>query len=229
MKILCLSDLHGDTTALGLLKQGLSEADLILVAGDFTDFGGRAEMASVLAFFAARKAAVAAVGGNCDRSEARRLLDAEGLSVDGKPKAFKLDGGLVTVIGAGGGLLRTGLTPYERKDAELSASFEAAFHEMPGPRPDHGHLIALSHNPPHGCDADLRHGVHVGSKGLRNILDALAPVLWVCGHIHESRSVSRVGPTLVVNPGSLREGNYAVGQMEEGSHDGKVHMELKNL
>jgi Icc-related predicted phosphoesterase len=34
---------------------------------------------------------------------------------------------------------------------------------------------------------------------------------------------------LVVNPGSLREGNYAVGQMEEGSHDGKVHMELKNL
>lgn len=221
--------MHGDRAALDKLSGEIDEADLILVAGDFTDFGGKAEMLRMLEPFEGKRSAVAAVAGNCDRADARKALESEGFSADGRVRTFEVASCLMTVIGAGGGLFRTGLTPYERKEAELVGAFESALHEIDGPRPPSSLLIALSHHPPLDCGADLRHGSHVGSRGLRNILDSLKPVLWVCGHIHEGRSVSRVGETLVVNPGSLREGYYARGRLEPGNSAASLQVELRSL
>ncbi|HET7838601.1 MAG TPA: serine/threonine protein phosphatase, partial [Rectinemataceae bacterium] len=59
------------------------------------------------------------------------------------------------------------------------------------------------------CGADLRRGTPLGSESLRAALDAFRPLLWVCGHIHESPSAQVVGGTLVVNPGPLNEGRFA--------------------
>lgn len=221
--------MHGDRAALDRLSGEMDEADLILVAGDFTDFGGKAEMLRMLEPFEGKRSIMAAVAGNCDRQDARKALEAEDLSADGRARTFEFASGRMTVIGAGGGLFRTGLTPYERKEAELVGAFESALHEIDGPRPPPELLIGLSHHPPLDCGADLRHGSHVGSRGLRNILDSLKPVLWICGHIHEGRSVSRVGDTLVVNPGSLREGYYARGRLEPGNSAASIQMELRSL
>lgn len=229
MKLLCLSDLHGDLTALSLLAGEIADADLVLVAGDFTDFGGKAEMLRMLEPFMARQGCVAAVPGNCDRAEARLVLEGSGMSMDGVARPFSLPAGEMLVIGAGGGLFRTGLTPYERKEAELVAAFEAALHAQPGPRILSSRLIALTHHPPFDCGADLRRGNHVGSKGLRNILDAFTPMLWVCGHIHEGRSVSMVGSTLVVNPGAVHDGCYARVRIEPGNSSAAVQAELRHL
>jgi uncharacterized protein len=63
-------------------------------------------------------------------------------------------------------------------------------------------------------------GSHTGSKSLKAALDALCPPLWVCGHIHEARSVSRSGESLIVNPGSLRDGFYAIVELGKRKEDG---------
>ncbi len=46
------------------------------------------------------------------------------------------------------------------------------------------------------------HEIPVGSRAVRQIIEEYQPVLAVHGHIHESRGETRIGRTLVVNPGS---------------------------
>jgi Icc-related predicted phosphoesterase len=40
----------------------------------------------------------------------------------------------------------------------------------------------------------------------------------VCGHIHEDRSISMLGNTLVVNPGPAMAGNAAVLDVDKNGH-----------
>jgi hypothetical protein len=209
MRCLCISDLHGSREQLDRLEAMLASADLVLIAGDFTDFGGGPEMLDMLDGLDHHLDTVAAVAGNCDRPAARAELEAAGISVDGKPKVFGAGEERIAVLGSGGGLLHTGLTPFERREQELSSAFERALGGLDALGQLRPALVALTHTPPWDTAADLRRTSHVGSRGLRHILDALSPALWVCGHIHEGRSAERVGETLLVNPGSLRDGFYA--------------------
>lgn len=215
MRILCIADIHGDLARLVQLRPQIDRADLLLVAGDLTEFGGREEVDSLLAALEGSPAKMAMVGGNCDRPGARKGLEASGYSVDGLARGFDLGQGRVTVVGSGGGLLRTGLTPYERREGDLAAALEAGFHDMVGFAGRESPIIVLTHNPPWGSCADIRHGGHTGSRAFRNLLDALSPMLWVCGHIHESRAAGVCDSTLVVNPGPLREGCFALVHLDE--------------
>lgn len=215
MRILCIADIHGDLARLSQLRPQIDRVDLLLVAGDLTEFGGRDELDSVLAVLKASPARMAMVGGNCDRPGARKGLEDLGYSVDGLARSFDLGEGTVTVVGSGGGLLRTGLTPYERREGDLAAALEAGFHDMEGFAGKASPLIVLTHNPPWGSCADLRHGAHTGSRAFRNLLDALSPMLWVSGHIHESRAAGVCESTLVVNPGPLRDGYFALVRLDE--------------
>jgi uncharacterized protein len=221
MRILCLSDVHGDFSSVGALKPLVKRADLIAVAGDLTDFGGKED---VDAFFAAlgRQSEgkplppVVTVGGNCDRPGARKRLEELGASVDGSSRAFGFGAASIIVIGSGGGSFHTGITPYERREAELAASLESGLSALQSYAGKASPLMVITHNPPWGTEADQRRGGHVGSRAFRDLLDALQPLLWLCGHIHESRSVSRCGSTLLVNPGPLREGYCAFATLDEG-------------
>ena len=215
MRILCIADIHGKLDRLEQLRPQIDLADLLLVAGDLTEFGGREEVDSFLEVLKGSPAKMAMVGGNCDRPGARKGLLDQGFSVDGLARSFSLGEGTVTVVGSGGGLLHTGLTPYERRDGDLAAAPEAGFHDMVGFAGKASALIVLTHNPPWGSCADLRHGGHTGSRAFRNLLDALAPMLWVSGHIHESRAADLCDSTLVVNPGPLREGYFALVHLDE--------------
>lgn len=44
--------------------------------------------------------------------------------------------------------------------------------------------------------------IPVGSQAVRRVFEEFQPVLGLHGHIHESRAVSRIGRSLVLNPGS---------------------------
>lgn len=229
MRLLLLSDLHGQHSTLYQLEDALAAADLIVVCGDFTEFGGKADMESMLEPFSAYFGKMGAVGGNCDRHAARLALEAAGVSVDGRHRRIVGPEGVVSLVGAGGGILRNGLTPFERRDAELHEAFEAAIRSLDEAGEGRPNLIAATHTPPHDTDADLRNGAHVGSRALRHMLDALSPLVWACGHIHESRSVSRVGSSLLVNPGPLREGYYAEAQVELPPGRSRAEAELRRL
>jgi uncharacterized protein len=226
MRILAVADLHGSASALEALVAKSSDADLLLIAGDLTDFGGEAEARILLRLLAGFKGRMAAVGGNCDKRGARELLETEGLSVDGT--LLKVGGALV--IGSGGGTFRTGITPYERREGELAEALDRGYETAKTLVGSGQPLIVLTHAPPKDSGADLRRSVHVGSTAFAEALDRLAPSLWVCGHIHESPSASYSGRTLVINPGPLHEGNYAEARLEvDGFGAWRAEAELRRL
>jgi Icc-related predicted phosphoesterase len=70
--------------------------------------------------------------------------------------------------------------------------------------------LLVSHTPPHGSDADYLGGRHVGSVAVREYCLKAEPIAVSCGHIHEARSVSKLGRTLVVNAGPAKGGNAAL-------------------
>lgn len=214
MRIFVISDLHGSSKALKAVLPTAESCGLILFAGDLTDFGGEAEARALLELFGPLKSRLLAVPGNCDKKGARELLESEGLSVEGTSAAKT---GLA-VVGSGGSPHWTGLTPYEKPDDELARDLykgAEALESGPGDTPRGLPLGVLSHTPPKGSGADLSRGSSIGSASLAVALESLTPVLWVCGHIHESPCAAYVGRTLVINPGPLKEGRYAIAELDQ--------------
>ena len=72
-------------------------------------------------------------------------------------------------------------------------------------------LIVISHNPPKDtvCDA-VNKDVHAGSLLFRKFIEEKKPLFVVCGHIHEGVGIDKIGETIVVNPGPLTDGKYAI-------------------
>jgi uncharacterized protein len=56
----------------------------------------------------------------------------------------------------------------------------------------------------------------VGSTAIAEVASKFAAV--VCGHIHEDRSVSMLGDTLIVNPGPAMFGNAAILDIDSNGH-----------
>jgi uncharacterized protein len=221
MRILTIADLHGSSEFLSAFTALAAKADLVLLAGDLTDFGGEAEAKALLELIRPFADRLLMVPGNCDRRGAREAMARSGRSLDGASARA----GEALVVGVGGASRHSGVTPYERRDEELAASLEAAL----GPDASAEPLIVLTHQPPRDSGADDRKGSPVGSPALREILDRIRPVLWVCGHIHESPCANMVGRTLVLNPGPLKEGRYAEVRLEKDGGAWRASDELKSL
>jgi Icc-related predicted phosphoesterase len=76
--------------------------------------------------------------------------------------------------------------------------------------------IFCPHAPPYGTACDrLLSGEHVGSPALRALVEREQPDFVLCGHIHESRAQDELGRTLVVNPGPIASGHYALVEIGE--------------
>lgn len=96
--------------------------------------------------------------------------------------------GVFGVGGSGPALLGF---PYEWTDEELEG--------IEAPERD----LLLVHAPPAGTGLDVTDfGEHVGSRVIRDLAEETDGAL-VCGHIHESPGVERVGRCLCYNAGSL--------------------------
>jgi uncharacterized protein len=59
--------------------------------------------------------------------------------------------------------------------------------------------VVVVHRPPQGTLDGTPGGDHIGSSGVREAMRAIRPRVLICGHVHESPGVERVGETLVVN------------------------------
>jgi Icc-related predicted phosphoesterase len=104
--------------------------------------------------------------------------------------------------------------PRDVEDEVLEARLERVMTNIKNPNT----TILVLHAPPYGTnidlapalDKDLRYVTkggqlifeHVGSKGIRKIIEKYQPLLGLHGHIHESKGYDKIGRTLVINPGS---------------------------
>jgi len=119
--------------------------------------------------------------------------------------------------GAGGGIHHHGMTPFEPTEDELEASLSSSLDsgdKMAGHRLEGDSLVIVTHTPPNGTPLDRRGANHTGSHSFRSVLGERSPYLWVSGHIHEARSIWSIGSSVLVNPGPVREGFYALAEID---------------
>jgi len=204
-----LGDIHDDIRVFGAIPE-LPGAAAVLVSGDLTVRGGPEEAWAVLSALTRINPNVLAVIGNMDHASVEGLLAQKGMLIQAGSR--ELAPGL-GVMGVGWSTPTPFNTPSEAPDATIAAWLEAAYESAKG----FERLILVCHNPPVDTATDLVGGAtHVGSRAVRAFIERVQPGVCLTGHIHEAKSVDRIGETLIVNPGNLAAGGYAVISTQNG-------------
>jgi len=201
VSIVAITDIHGRTNFDNKIAHVITNADIILIAGDITNFGGEKEARLILQNITALNMNVLAVPGNCDQLSVNHVIIDQGFNLHGEMKMI----GNIAFYGIGGCSKTPFHTPQEYSESkieELLSSFEkkenARFH------------ILISHTPPYGTKVDKMFlGIHVGSKAIRNFIETFRPDIVICGHIHEASGSDKIGKTIIINPGPFPK-HYAV-------------------
>ncbi len=209
MKIVGISDIHGkhNEKLYAYLKE--NDIDLVLIAGDITDFGPLEFVGEFIDKLYDCDVEVFAIPGNCDPAGiCNAIRDAGALCLHNNLIAFEN----TVIIGFGGSNPTPFDTPGEMDDDkiyskiyELLAEYDyIANDEVPRV------TILLTHAPPYNTKADqLEDGSHVGSQGVKKPIHEFQPTINICGHIHEAMAIDKIGETTIVNPGML-ENNHIV-------------------
>ena len=206
MRIIAISDIHGHLDAAEKLGRLIDELkpDLVLLAGDITNFGSVEAAGEILEAIGRGDVEMMFVPGNCDP----RLLS----EVDEFGGAYNIHGMVqnfsgMDFIGLGG----SGPTPFKTPNELSEEEVKLLLSRL---HPSHGAVI-LSHQPPHDTDFDrVFIGGHVGSRVLRGFIEDIKPRLVVVGHIHEARGMQRLLGSLLLNPGPGFKGFYGVVEFE---------------
>jgi Icc-related predicted phosphoesterase len=207
MRIVAITDVHGQVARLEQFAEVFGTADLVLIAGDLTQFGGTDDAERVLAAVRAHAPRVLAVPGNCDPPPVARYLHQQAVGLHGR---HVLADGL-TLVGLGGSLPCPGSTPNELSEAQMAAELEAAVEGVDAARP----LLLVAHQPPYGTAVDVvQGGLHVGSSAVRSFIEMYLPLVCFCGHIHEASGTDTIGTTRILNPGPAAHGGYAVAEVD---------------
>lgn len=207
MKIVAISDLHGAHEVLSLLPS----FDLLIIAGDITNFGPATMVDKIVEMV---EKPLLAVPGNCDPEEVLNKLKRHYINLHGEARVI----GGMAFFGCGGanGFIGTSL---EFTEEEIRKILKEGYEQLPKTMPK----VLVSHVPPFGfCDV-TRNGAHVGSVAIADYIDEVD--LIICGHIHEARGIEKVGKTIIVNCGFGEKGEFA----EIKFTNGKFDIELRKL
>ena len=144
-----------------------------------------------------------AVTGNLDMPSVIHAFHAAGISLHGEGRRF----GPLGVFGCGGSNVTPMDTPTELTEEELRAVLESGHRAVA----DAPRRLMVCHTPPYDTRLDrLMNGQPVGSPAVRTFIETHQPHLALVGHIHEGRGMDRIGRTVVLNAGALRDGGYVV-------------------
>jgi Icc-related predicted phosphoesterase len=220
MKFLVISDMHGNTDVLEKLDKEFKDCDGVLFAGDFAKFGHPETGTPALEALCRKHDLMYAVIGNCDEPDFLSEIERKDISIQG---ALVFHDGLA-FAGSGGGTVHDGDTPNERTEEDLLQDLSVVVHANSdmdaGPVQN---LILILHNPPKDtCCDQVAPGVHVGSALFRKFIEDYKPLAVITGHIHEGIGIDHIGDSVVINPGPLMNGNYAVMEVEPSGRTWKV-------
>jgi Icc-related predicted phosphoesterase len=199
MRILAVTDLHGNfQPIINYLKK--NSVDLIVLAGDITNFGPSELGEDILNELSSFDIPVLAIPGNCDPEQIHgKLESSKAVNIHGRSVVVKDMG----ICGFGGSNPTPFNTPLEFEEVEIYDEVKKAVENIK----DHEITLLVTHAPPYGTKTDLLpSGKHAGSKSVRRIIEEYQPSINICGHIHESRGTDKIGDTHIVNPGEMSEG-----------------------
>jgi len=202
MIVINIVDIHGNAKPIPEIGEILSSADLILLSGDITHFGGQKEASQIIDLIRTYNSNILAVTGNCDKKEVDSYLEIENIQIHGHH--FEIDG--ISVFGAGGSLPCPSPTPNIYTENEYVEIFDSSTQNLDNSRPK----IMVSHQPPINTLNDtISTGAHVGSVTVREFIEKVEPLVCFTGHIHEAQGIDEIGITKIVNPGPLGTRTYA--------------------
>ena len=185
MRLLAITDIHGNVRTLSRAMNAAGGVDAILVLGDVAI--SRATIAKVYRALATSEVPVFVIHGNHeDEDAAREQAREHGLCfVHGAIESL----GSLSIIGYGGDGFST-----ERDDLD---AFTATLPEDLAQR-----SIVMTHAPPEGSVLDDLEGDHVGDRSVRRLIERVRPLLALSGHIHEHfHDGGTIGDTIIANPG----------------------------
>jgi Icc-related predicted phosphoesterase len=215
MKIVSFGDVHMAIAQMRKISVELASADLIILSGDLTNFGGRADAAQVVQAARAYCRQVLALPGNVDQPEVLDFLQAEQVSLHRERR--QLDG--LSIFGCGGSNITPFHTPLEYEDDELGVILADA-HNGLAKTPLR---LMVCHTPPHATKLDrLANGTPVGSRAVRRFIEQHQPQVCITGHIHESPGVDYIGRTKILNAGPFAAGGYVVAWCHDGTLDAEL-------
>ena len=201
MRIISFGDIHMSLRNIERLAPELQAADLTILSGDLTNFGGVQDAAHVLDATQRHTRAVLALSGNLDRPEVVDFLRSLGISLHGECRRI----GDLGIFGCGGSNVTPFHTPTELSEEEIGALLERGYAEVA----DAPRRLMVCHTPPLQTTTDrIASGQHVCSPTVRAFIEAHQPDICITGHIHESANVDRIGRTAVLNAGAFRDGGY---------------------
>ncbi|MCK4728828.1 MAG: metallophosphoesterase [Desulfobacterales bacterium] len=207
MRIVAFGDIHDRTENIGKVAR-LSDADYVIITGDLTNFGGVGKAKKVIETVSRHNPNLYAQPGNMDQREVESYLDELGINLHAK--GLIIQG--VGFFGVGGSNYTPFNTPTEYTEEEIREFIQKAYEEI-----KHVTLkILVSHAPPYNTNVDIVGGEHhVGSVSVREFIEEYQPQLCLTGHIHEAVGKDRIGDTLILNPGMLKDGGYVELIVEE--------------
>jgi Icc-related predicted phosphoesterase len=203
MRILALADIHGHTKNIPALAKAADACDVIVLAGDITDFGSREQAQAVLAALNKFGKPVLSVPGNCDPPEVEEVLRQQGGDIIQTPVKI----GAVLFVGLPYGISEKDTAKYADRISESDAE----------------KVVLVSHEPAWGTAVDMQAATrHKGSQAVWSFIERVQPACAVSGHIHEARGTDRLGSTLLVNPGPFRNDCYVIIDIEADSVQAKL-------
>ncbi len=208
MRIFQVSDIHGSFEAAERIPEKAKElkADLIVIAGDITHFGGPSDAEEILEIISKAELPIFFVSGNCDSPELLKWNPEKlnAVNLNGRLKEFSG----YTFVGAGGGSGKFGtLTELEEEEFE---DVLKNFRQLQK-------IILVTHSPPYGTEVDFTGTKHIGSTAVRKFVEEVQPILVCTGHAHEGRGITKIGKTVIVNAGAAKNGFCAIIDVEDES------------
>ncbi|MGI6483950.1 MAG: metallophosphoesterase [Methanobacterium sp.] len=222
MRILAVSDLHGDAKPLiTYLKD--NKVDLIIIAGDITHFGPGELAEDILNALSTFQIPVLAIPGNCDPESVYANIDnSPAINLHARNMVVKNIG----LCGFGGSNPTPFNTPLEFEEVQIYDEAKKTLESIK----DEKITLFITHAPPYGTKTDLLpSGEHVGSTSLRKIIEELQPTLNICGHIHEARGIDKIGKTLIINPGELSDGYACLIKISDSKDKEKIETGIIKL
>lgn len=202
-----LSDIHGRIDRIEQLADIAKTVEAVCLCGDITHFGDSDDAAHIIQKIQAQCPSIVAVAGNCDSAAVERFLYQNKLSLHSNCIAA----GGYFFVGASGSLPCPGTTPNEYPEPFFETVLTEAFEKalvLSANQPEK--IILATHQPAYGTRLDVSCGRHTGSRSIRQAIELYRPGMALSGHIHEASGTDIIGNTVLVNPGPLRDGHYAV-------------------
>lgn len=188
MKILAFVDTHGNKTILKKLIEKADQADLLICAGDISNWGK--QIKELLEPFEKLNIPLLIIPGNHETPDLlqRNLKNFQNV-IPFHRAIYQLNE--YVFIGYGGG-------GFSEEDKDFESFIKKIKSELKDKK-----IILITHAPPFGTKLDSLTGLgHKGCESYTKFIVDYQPLIHICGHLHETANkADKIKNTTVINPG----------------------------